>query len=70
MKTKEILYDEITTEYNGEFFNHGKIEYKDIQREDKSELTRVEVDFRMAIMKDNYSNFAKELNELVQKYAM
>lgn len=70
MKTKEILYDEITTEYNGEFFNHGKIEYKDIQREDKSELTRVEVDFRMATMKENYRDFAKELNELVQKYAV
>lgn len=66
MKRKEILYDEIITEYNGELFNHGEIVYRDM----RPRITEVKVNFRIAVMKENCDNFAKELTELVQKYSV
>ena len=70
MKTKEILYDEIITEYNGELFNHGEVIYRDMQRKDVPGLTEVKVNFRIAAMRENCDNFAKELTGLVQKYSI
>lgn len=70
MKTKEILYDEIITEYNGELFKQGEIVYRDMQREDIPGLTEVKVNFRIAAMRESCDDFAKELTELVQKYAV
>ncbi len=70
MKTKEILYDEIITEYNGELFKQGEIVYRDMQREDAPGLTEVKVNFRIATMRECCDEFAKELTELVQKYSV
>lgn len=70
MKTKEILYDEIITEYNGELFKQGEIVYRDMQREDIPGLTEVKVNFRIAAMRESCDDFAKELTELVQKYSV
>lgn len=66
MKTKEILYDEIITEYNGQLFNHGEVVYTDM----RPRVTKVEVNFGIAVMKENCDNFTKELTELVQKYSV
>lgn len=69
MKTKEILYDEIITEYNGQPFKQGEIRYRFLNREDVPGLTRVEGDLNMAIMKDDIDDFIKDLTKVVSKYA-
>jgi len=51
MKRKEILYDEIITEYNGESFNHGEVRYHMIPplKTDKAELISLHIDLGLAI---------------------
>ena len=70
MKTKEILLDDIITEYNGELFKHGEVKYEILDRDDIPGLTKTQVDFGMVIRKEDSDNFIKALTELVKKYSI
>ena len=71
MKRKEILYDEIITEYNGQSFKQGEVRYNKIPqlKSDEAKLLSLHVDLNLAIEEKDSDNFVKELTELVTKYA-
>ena len=80
MKNKEILYDDIITEHNGELFKHGEVTYSEayypiehakiIFGTGEEKWLPLNVNLRFVIAENNRDEFIKSLTELVDKYAL
>ena len=71
MKRKEVLYDEIITEYNGEKFKHGEVICNKMPQleTDEVELLSLHIDLGFVIAEKDNDDFVKSLTELVAKYS-
>ena len=74
MQSKEMLYDEIYTDYKGMRLYHGKITYEklDITRHvpNLSQMVRANVNLDLALIEEQNNEFIQELTALIQKYSV
>lgn len=74
MQSKEILYDEIYTDYKGMKFYHGKVTYEELDMTGRdpnlSQIVKANVNLNLALFEEQSNEFIQELTALIQKYSV
>lgn len=69
MKSREVLYDEIITEYAGTNFTHGEVRYLNLRNDGDEKYLSSVIDCKLCIKEVEKDSFIKELSILIEKYA-
>lgn len=74
MRRKEILYDEIFTEYEGELFLHGEVTYEELDMTGRNpklpQMVNANVNLDLTLFEEQSDEFTQELTALLQKYSV
>ena len=74
MQSKEVLYDEIFTDYKGMLFSHGKVTYKKLDMTGRDpnlpQMVKASIDLKLALFEEQSNEFIQELTALIQKYSV